>query len=44
MISGRLLEMGTEIFEGTRQTPAAIAEARRLIGEATAARQATSAP
>jgi len=36
VISGRLLEMGTEIFEGERQTDAAITEARRLIREATA--------
>ena len=35
VISGRLLEMGTEILEGRMQTPAAIAEARRLIREAT---------
>jgi hypothetical protein len=37
-IAGRLLELGTEIAAGTRQTPAAIAEAQRLIREATAAR------
>lgn len=35
VISGRLLEMGTEIFEGERQRDAAITEARRLIREAT---------
>jgi hypothetical protein len=38
VISGRLLEMGNEIQAGTRQTPAAIAEAQRLIREATAGR------
>jgi hypothetical protein len=36
VISGRLLEMGTEIVEGRLQTPAAIAEAQRRIREATA--------
>lgn len=36
VISGRLLEMADEIQDGTRQTPAAIAEAQRLIREATA--------
>jgi hypothetical protein len=35
IISARLLEMATDIFEGRRQTPAAIAEAQRLIREAT---------
>lgn len=35
VIAGRLLEMGTEIFQGSRQTDAAITEARRLIREAT---------
>ncbi|HKR23869.1 MAG TPA: DUF6607 family protein [Allosphingosinicella sp.] len=35
VISGRLLEMGTDILEGRRRTPAAIAEAQRLIREAT---------
>jgi len=38
VISARLLELGTEIFEGEGDTAAAIAEARRLIGEATRAR------
>jgi hypothetical protein len=40
VIAGRLLEMGTEIFQGSRQTAAAITEARRLIREATATVQA----
>jgi hypothetical protein len=35
VISGRLLEMGTEIFEGESDAAAATAEARRLIREAT---------
>ncbi len=35
VISGRLLEMGTEIADGELQTAAAIEEARRLIREAT---------
>jgi hypothetical protein len=34
VIASRLLEMGTEIFEGRVQTHA-VAEARRLIAEAT---------
>lgn len=38
LISARLLEMGNEIQAGSRQTPAAIAEAQRLIREATARR------
>ena len=43
VIASRLLEMGTEIFEGRMETSAAIAEARRLIAEATNARQQTAA-
>jgi hypothetical protein len=35
VISARLLEMGTEIFEGERDGAVAAAEARRLIAEAT---------
>lgn len=35
VISGRLFAMGDEIAAGTRQTPVAIAEAQRLIREAT---------
>lgn len=35
VISARLLDIGTEIFEGRRETAAAIAEAQRLIREAT---------
>jgi hypothetical protein len=38
VIAARLFEMGNEIAAGTRQTPAAIAEAQRLIREATARR------
>ncbi|HTU12816.1 MAG TPA: DUF6607 family protein [Allosphingosinicella sp.] len=38
VISGRLLEMGGEIQAGRMQTPAAIAEATRLIREATGGR------
>ncbi|MGF1550120.1 MAG: DUF6607 family protein [Sphingomonadaceae bacterium] len=36
VISARLLEMGTELAEGELEEEAAIAEARRLIAEATA--------
>lgn len=38
VIASRLFDMGDEIAAGTRQTPAAIAEAQRLIREATARR------
>jgi hypothetical protein len=38
VISGRLLEMGDQIEDGQMQTAAAIAEAQRLIREATAGR------
>lgn len=41
VIAGRLLAMGDELAAGTRQTPAVIAEAQRLIREATG-RQATA--
>lgn len=37
-LAGRLFEMGTEVAEGRMQTPAAIAEAQRLIREGTTAR------
>lgn len=37
-IAGRLFEMGTEVAEGRMQTPAAIAEAQRIIREGTGAR------
>ena len=35
VIAGRLLELGTEVFQRRRQTEPAIVEARRLIREAT---------
>jgi len=37
-LAGRLFEMGTEVAEGRMQTPAAIAEAQRIIREGTARR------
>jgi len=37
-LAGRLFEIGTEVAEGRMQTPAAIAEAQRLIREGTAPR------
>ena len=39
VISGRLLTIGNELQEGTIAQDAAIAEARALIGEATAPAQ-----